>query len=178
MSNKVYIATSLDGYITDRNDNLDWLNIVPMNEETTNEFFKFMDSIDALVMGRNTFQKVLSFNQWPYNKKVFVLSNTLQSIPKGYEDKAELINAKPSKIVDDLNIKGYKNLYIDGGKTIQSFLEEDLIDEITITTVPILLGGGCSLFSSLKKHIKFELVETKVLSSVAVQTRYKKSHFH
>lgn len=82
MSNKVYIATSLDGYIADVNGGVDWLNIVPMNEEVKYAFSSFVDSIDALVMGKNTFETVKNFGgEWPYNKKVFVVSQFMNSIP-------------------------------------------------------------------------------------------------
>jgi dihydrofolate reductase len=174
MSNKVYIATSLDGYITDRNNNLDWLDIIPMESQNEDDFNNFMESIDAIVMGKNTFEKVLSFDQWVYKKKVFVLSNSLTLIPKGYENKIEFIKGKASEIIKNLKAKGYKNLYIDGGKTIQSFLDENLIDEMTITTLPILLGGGIPLFKDTKNPIEFKLINTKIISDIALQSFYKK----
>lgn len=175
MSNKVYIATSLDGYIADKNGEIDWLNMVPLTEEAQAAFTDFMDTIDALVMGRNTFEMVKSFGgEWPYNKKVFVVSNSMNSIPYGYEDKAELIKGSPTEIVSKLNQKGYKDLYIDGGKTIQNFLKEDLIDEMIIATIPILLGGGKPLFGALANPQKFKLINTKVLSDLMVQSHFKK----
>lgn len=175
MSNKVYIATSLDGYIADKNGEIDWLNMVPLTEEAQAAFTDFMDTIDALVMGRNTFEMLTSFGgEWPYNKKVFVVSNSMNSIPYGYEDKAELIKGSPTEIVSKLNQKGYKDLYIDGGKTIQNFLKEDLIDEMIIATIPILLGGGKPLFGALANPQKFKLINTKVLSDLMVQSHFKK----
>ena len=175
MSNKVYIAVSLDGYISDKNSSVDWLSIVPMTDQVQKCFTDFMDTIDCLVMGRNTFETVKSFGEWPYDKKVFVVSNSITSIPNGYEDKIELINGLPSEIVKSLNNKGYNNLYIDGGKTIQNFLKEDLIDEMIISIVPILLGGGKSLFGELESSKEFKLIDTKVLSDMLVQNHYKKT---
>jgi dihydrofolate reductase len=133
-----------------------------------------MKTIDCLVMGRNTFETVKSFDgEWPYDKKVFVVSNSMKSIPNGYEDKAELIKGLPSDIVMSLKGRGYNNLYIDGGKTIQNFLKEDLIDEMIITTIPTILGGGKSLFGELSESKKFKLLNTKVVSEIAVQNHYK-----
>lgn len=172
MSNKVYIASSLDGYIADKNGGVDWLP--SPNGKDDFGYGKFMDSIDALVMGRNTFQTVLSFDgEWFYTKKVFVISNTLKTIPENLKDKVELIQGTPKELVSKLNDKGYNNLYIDGSKTIQGFLKDDLIDELTITTVPVLLGGGVSLFGSLETQINFKHKETKVLDGM-VQSFYTK----
>lgn len=175
MSNRVYIATSLDGFIADKNGGIDWLDMVPMSEEVQSTFTHFMDSIDALVMGRNTFETVKSFGgEWPYSKKVFVMSHFMNSIPKGYEDKIALIQGSPAEIVEKLHKSGYKNLYIDGGITIQNFLKEGLIDELIIATIPIVLGGGKPLFGALPNPQKFKLVDTKVISNLMVQTHYRK----
>ena len=177
MSNKVYIATSLDGYIADENGGIEWLSMVPMTEESQSAFTHFMESVDAIVMGRNTFETVKGFGgEWPYTKKVFVVSSSMHSIPDGYENKAKLIHGSPSEIVSKLHLKGYKDLYIDGGKTIQNFLKEDLIDEMIIATIPILLGRGKPLFSKLTNPQKFKLVESKVISNQMVQTHYKKAY--
>lgn len=175
MSNKVYIATSLDGYIADKDGGIDWLSMVPMTEEVQAAFTHFMDTVDALVMGRNTFDMVKSFGgEWPYKKRVFVVSNSMNSIPDDYKDKVELIKGSPTDIVSQLNQKGYNNLYIDGGKTIQKFLKEDLIDEMIIASIPILLGSGKPLFGVLSNPQKFRLVDSKVISNQMVQTHYRK----
>ena len=94
MSNIVYIATSIDGYIAKKDGGLDWLNEVPNPDKSDFGFSNFMDSIDAIIMGRNTFEIVLSFGEWPYNKPVFVLSNTLKTVPDNLKNKAEILNLK------------------------------------------------------------------------------------
>ncbi|GAB2645602.1 dihydrofolate reductase family protein [Vibrio panuliri] len=175
MSNIVYIATSIDGYIADKNNQLDWLHDTP-NPNTTGSdfgFANFMDQIDALVMGRNTFEMVASFDcDWPYSKPVFVLSNTLSSVPSDYQDKVFLIKGELTQVVSELNQKGYQRLYIDGGKTVQSFLEQDLIDEMIITTIPVLLGGGVPLFGDLVAPLKFTNVSTERWLDCLVQSRF------
>ncbi|MGF1750067.1 MULTISPECIES: dihydrofolate reductase family protein [Vibrio] len=176
MANIVYIATSLDGFIADKNNNLEWLHDVPNPEGSDFGFVDFMDRIDALVMGRNTLDVVLSFDcEWPYSKPVFVLSNTMKEVPKGYEGKVFLINGDLNDIVKDLNTRGYHDLYIDGGVTIQNFLQADLIDEMIITTIPILLGGGISLFGSLDKPIKFKHLSAQRYADCIVKNRYIKA---
>jgi len=126
-----------------------------------------------LVMGRKTFEKVCSFDcDWPYSKPVFVLSNSMKSMPEGYEGKAEPIKGSISGVIEAIHQKGYKHLYIDGGVTVQSFLKEDLIDEMIITVIPILLGGGAPLFGELPKQIEFERLKTEVFLNAIVQTHY------
>ena len=137
-------------------------------------FADFMKNIDAVVMGRNTFEIVQSFNEWIYTKPVFVLSRTLKSLPEKFSDKAELLNAKPNDVLRILNQRGFKNLYIDGGKTIQDFLKLEFIDEMIITTIPVLIGEGIPLFSSLTKDQKFEHIKTEILLEQSVKSHYKK----
>ncbi len=173
MSNIVYIATSLDGYISDKDDGLDWLDSIPNPDNIDMGYGELMNRIDGLVMGRKTFETVCGFDcPWPYTKPVFVLSNSLTTIPEGYEEKAELVNGPLAEVLETLNANGHKNLYIDGGTTIQSFLKEDLIDEMIITVLPILLGGGSPLFGELAHLMSFEHVKTEVMLDAIVQSHY------
>lgn len=175
MANKVFIATSIDGYIADKNGNIDWLHSIPNPDGIDMGYSDFMSRIDALVMGRKTFETVYAFDiDWPYTKPVFVLSNTLNSIPEKYIGKAELINGDLLEILNILNSKGFRNLYIDGGSTIQSFLKANLIDEMIITTIPILLGGGTSLFGQLSSPINFRCIESKIFLESVVQNHFVK----
>ncbi len=113
MSNIVYIATSLDGYIAGPNNEMDWLHQVPNPDGSDFGFADFMTSIDALVMGRNTFEMVLSFGvDWPYNKPVFVLSNTLKSVPEGYQDKVFLVQGALPTVIEQLHQQGAINAFI------------------------------------------------------------------
>lgn len=175
MSNSVFIATSLDGYIADKENKVDWLHEIPNPNNIDCGFSDFMKQIDAIVMGRNTFEAVMGFDcEWPYKKPVFVLSHSLKSIPEKFIKKAELMNGLPQEVTNTLNQKGYKNLYIDGGVTIQNFLKEDLIDEMIITTLPILLGGGSRLFGELTQPIKFNHIKSEVFLDAMVQSHYRK----
>lgn len=173
MSNIVYIATSLDGYIADKNNQLDWLHDVPNPDGSDFGFAEFMARIDALVMGRNTLEMVLSFDcDWPYTKPVFVLSNTMTSVPSGYEDKVFLVKGELSAVVAELNSEGFNELYIDGGVTIQNFLKQDLIDEMIITTIPVVLGGGIPLFGDLDRPLKFKHISAQRYADCIVKNRY------
>jgi dihydrofolate reductase len=175
VSNIVYVGTSLDGYIADRDGGLDWLESVPNPDKDDMGWAEFIDSIDAIVMGRMTMETVLGFGiGWPYEKKVFVLSNSLSTLPDGLNNQVELIKGSPVEITSRLNAEGYKNLYIDGGFTIQSFLKADLIDEMIITRIPILLGGGVSLFGSLPEHLMFEHISTETYLGELVSSRYRR----
>jgi dihydrofolate reductase len=173
--NKVFIARSLDGYIADKNGGLDWLNSVPNPNHLDLGYEKFIQGVDAIVMGRATFETVCSFDMdWPYTIPVFVLSSSLKSIPEGLENKVAFVSGSLSEILDQIHKKGYTQLYIDGGITVQNFLKEDLIDELIITTIPILLGGGISLFGELPKKMEFEHVESVLLLDALVQDSYRR----
>lgn len=173
--NSVFIATSLDGYITDKNGEIDWLHSIPNPNNDDMGYVEFTNDIDALVMGRTTFETVCEFDvDWPYNKPVFVLSNTLNEIPESHKGKAFLAKGTLTEILEQIYEKGYHRLYIDGGTTIRNFLKEDLIDEMLITTIPILLGGGSPLFLELPKELKFELIKTKTFLNQVAQNHYKR----
>lgn len=175
MANIVFIATSLDGYIADKDGGVDWLHSIPNPENLDMGYADLIDRIDALVMGRKTFEKVCSLDcDWPYSKPVFVLSNSMQSIPAGYEGKAEPIKGSLSEVIEAIHQKGCNHLYTDGGVTVQNFLKENLIDEMIITVIPILLGGGIPLFGELPKPIAFEHVKTEVYLNALVQNHYRR----
>lgn len=173
--NYVFIATSLDGYIADKNGSIDWLHSIPNPDNDDMGYLEFTKGIDALVMGRKTFETVLGFDiDWPYNKPVFVLSNKLKEIPETHIDKAYLVNGTLKEILDLIHDMGFNRLYIDGGTTIRNFLKADLIDEMVLTTIPVLLGGGSSLFGELPGELRFELIETKTFLNQITQSHYKR----
>jgi dihydrofolate reductase len=174
MANYIYIATSLDGFIAGKDGDLEWLNKIPNPDGSDYGFADFMNSIDAVVMGRNTYETVLTFGDWSYSKPVFVLSNTLTGVPENLEGKVKIIRAGPSAVSKHLELEGYTNLYIDGGKVIQSFLQEDLIDVMIITRVSILLGNGIPLFGENLTSLNFTHENTEVLNENLVKSRYRR----
>lgn len=173
--NIVFIAKSLDGYIAGKNGELDWLESVPNPDNIDLGFLSLMQEIDAIIMGRTTFEVVCGFEgEWPYDKHVFVLSNSLSTVPEKLNNKITLLKGSPLEILQKIHSQGYFKLYIDGGRTIQNFLKEDLIDELRITTIPILLGGGFSLFGDLPKPMMFEHLKSEVFLSQLVQDHYQR----
>ncbi|MBD0268730.1 MAG: dihydrofolate reductase [Cyanobacteria bacterium Co-bin8] len=171
----VFIATSLDGYIARADGNLDWLDRANANVPPDEDFGynDFIASVDVLVMGRNTFEKALSFGDWPYGSKpVVVLSRGSVSIPKAIADTVSASSEPPRALVERLAASGAKHLYIDGGLVIQSFLREGLIDEITLTLIPVLLGSGKPLFGNLDQDIELTHVATKAYEVGFVQSKY------
>lgn len=172
MSNIVYIATSLDGFIARKDDSIDWLVNLPNPTKSDYGFSEFQDRLDAILIGRKTYEVVLSFNPWPYSKPVFVLSRTLDALSPSVAGKAELLNLSPRDAVTHLHARGLHEIYVDGGKTIQEFLQEDLIDEMTITRVPVILGSGIPLFGESGVEVRFRHVETKVFDDLLVRSRY------
>ena len=124
-------------------------------------------------MGRKTFEVVAAFEgEWFYKKPVFVWSNSLTEIPEKFRGKAFLVKGSITEVLSEIHGKGFHNLYIDGGKTIQSFLKEDLIDEMIITTIPVLLGSGIPLFAELPKQLIFECIKSTRFLDKIVQNHY------
>jgi dihydrofolate reductase len=174
MKTAAYIGTSLDGFIAKKDGDIDWL-IQFENEEVNQNYENFISKIDAIVIGRGTFEKVLTFPTWPYPKKVFLLSNYIKQIPDNLKEKVTILSMKPKEILDYLSNKGFSNIYVDGGKVIQSFLKENLIDELIITRVPILIGNGIPLFGELDNDLQFKHIQTNVYSNGLVKSQYKKA---
>ena len=171
----VFIATSLDGFVARQDHSLDWLLKQPDSEDDDGGFATFMDSVDGLVMGTGSFRTVLGFGQWPYSKPVVVLSNSLtaQDIPEELKDKVRLSTAAPADLMQDLQQQGWKRAYIDGGRLVQSFLRQGLITDMTITTVPILIGNGIPLFCNLDRDIDLQVARSRILPTGMVQTTFR-----
>lgn len=175
MPNTVFIATSLDGFIADRDGGLGWLETVPNPDGDDGGFADFTARVDAVVMGRVTFETMVGFDVgWPYPVPGLILSTTLSGIPVGFEKHVTLCQGSPSEIVAQAAERGFQRLYIDGGTTIQGFLAADLIDEMIVTEVPILLGGGSRLFGALAAPLAFDLIEARSLRGQLLQKHYRR----
>jgi dihydrofolate reductase len=173
MKTFVYIGTSLDGFIARQNGDIDWL-VQFANDEAIQAYKEFINGIDAIIIGRGTFEKVLSFPTWPYEKDVFVLSTTIKEIPGMLKEKVTVLSMKPRKLITDLSNKGFSSMYVDGGKVIQAFLKEDLVDELIISRAPVILGSGIPLFDSLDHELQFEHIRTRIQSNGLVRSYYKR----
>jgi len=179
MKVSVYIATTLDGFIARENGELDWLpgsdgeaDVGSDNEDYG--YNEFIDSVDVLVMGRKTYELVISFGPWPYgNKRVIVLSSSLQKITEHVPNTVELKSGSPDEIYMALKKSGANHVYIDGGKTIQRFLDSGFIDEIILTKVPVLIGKGIPLFGALMKDKNLKHIKTESYNNGFVQSQYK-----
>jgi dihydrofolate reductase len=172
----VFIATSLDGFIAREDGRIDWLEhyngLLPDGEDCGHG--AFIATVDALVMGRHTFEQVLSFDAWPYGgKPVIVLGSHPPAIPSAVAATVSASRETPRALVERLSARGMRRLYIDGGLTIQSFLREGLIEELTITVIPLLLGSGRPLFGRLPREIRLELLSSRSYDCGFVQSRYR-----
>jgi dihydrofolate reductase len=171
----VYIAASVDGFIAKPGGDIEWLERPEYAAEDINglRYEEFISTVDAIVMGRHSFKKVLEFPNWPYEgTPVIVLSGKGLPIPDHLKGKVRGLAGPPEHIVSQLASEGKKHLYIDGGITIQRFLEAKLIDEITITRIPILLGSGIPLFGSAGAEQQLRLIEAVASPNGFVQERY------
>lgn len=169
MKASVFIATSLDGFIARANGDLDWL---PAGGGEPHGYDEFIASVDALVIGRNTYETVLAFETWPYGQRpVFVLSTrALAPAPTGAV--VERMSGDPAEIVSRLAERGIRHIYVDGGITIQRFLRAGLLQRLIITRIPVLLGVGIPLFGDLPHDIWLEHVTTRAFAGGLVQSEY------
>ena len=169
MKASVFVGTSLDGFIARVNGDFDFL---PPGGGEPHGYDEFIASVDALVIGRKTFETVLTFDTWPYGEKpVFVLSTrALASAPAGAV--VEHMSGDPAQIVSKLDARGIRHVYVDGGITIQRFLQAGLIQRLIITRVPVLIGAGIPLFGAVPRDILLKHVGTRQYASGLVQSEY------
>ena len=168
MKASVFIGVSVDGFIARANGALDFL---PPGGGEPHGYDEFIATVDALVIGRKTFETVLTFDTWPYAKPVFVLSTgPLATSPAGAV--VERMSGAPADIVSELAARGIRHIYVDGGITIQRFLQAGLIRRLIITRVPVLIGTGIPLFGALERDIALAHVMTRTYPSGLVSTEY------
>lgn len=168
-----FIATSIDGYIAKSNHNLDWLESFKPPHDAPSEdygFKEFVKSVDTLIMGRKTYEIVLTAPQWPYaDKRVIVLSTTLSSV----HENAELYQGDIRDLLSLLHTRGTKHIYVDGGITISQFLENGFVDELILSILPVILGSGIPLFNTMSFESWCNLVSSKSYSNGLVQLHYE-----
>jgi dihydrofolate reductase len=173
MKTVVYVGTSLDGFIARTNGEFDWLSQFA-NDEAIRAYEELINRIDAIVIGRGTFEKVLTFPSWPYDKKVFVLSTSMTETPASIREKVTILSMAPGALLSHLSGMGYSTIYIDGGKVIQTFLKEGLVNELIISKAPMLIGSGIPLFGYLDHDIEFRHIRTDVGSNGLVRSFYER----
>lgn len=170
----VFCGISLDGFIARPDGALDFLEGDGTAELGDHGYDAFVAGIDAIVMGRRSFEKVMTFDAWPYTKQVIVLSSgTVDlSYARARGADVEVMNAPPEELIPALTARGLYSLYIDGGVTVQRFLRAGLIDRLIITHVPVLIGQGIPLFGPLEKDIRFRLIASRSFPGGLVRSEY------
>jgi dihydrofolate reductase len=171
----VFIATSLDGFIAREDGGIDWLNDIPDSPGEDYGYAAFMGTVDAMVMGRKTYEFARSLPDWPYGKTpVIVLSSKHIEIPKQLAKTVSHMGGKPEAIVNALVERDLRNLYVDGGVTIQRFLNAGAIQRLIITRVPVLIGTGIPLFGKLDRgDIRLQHMATRTYPNGLVQSEYQ-----
>lgn len=172
MTCTAYIATSLDGFIARKDGAIDWLPM-PAPGEDDYGYGAFMKTVDAVVIGRNTFELVLTFGSWPYEKPVVVLTSRPGSLPSPLPPQVRALSGAPDAVIADLARTGARHLYVDGGVTIQRFLEAGRIDRMIVTRIPVLIGTGIPLFGPLARDVRLEHVNTRSFPNGLVQSEYR-----
>jgi dihydrofolate reductase len=171
MTVSVFVGTSVDGFIARKNGSFDFL---PADGGEPHGYEEFMASVDALVIGRNTFDVVRAMPAWPYGqKRVIVLSSHAVDLSDVRDGVVEHMAGSPEEIVAKLAASGAKHLYVDGGITIQRFLRAGLVDRLIITRVPVLIGEGIPLFGPVPRDVRLEHVSTQTFRSGMVKSEYR-----
>jgi dihydrofolate reductase len=166
----VFVGASIDGFIARPNGDLDWL---PEGGGEPHGYHEFIATVDAIVIGRKTFEKVLTLGPWFYgDKRVVVLSSRPVNLSAAVGGVVEQMAGPPDEIVARLAAGGAHHLYVDGGVTIQRFLRAGLVQRLIITRVPVLIGDGIPLFGSLPHDIRLRHVATRDFPSGLVQSEY------
>lgn len=165
----VYIATSLDGFIARHDGSIDFLSAVEVADEDYG-YAEFLRSVDALVIGRKTYETVLGFDAWPFEgKSVFVLTHGEREALHG----EIFLKGEPHAIVEALARHGARHVYLDGGEAIRGFLAQGWVDAITLSVIPVLLGSGRRLFEDGLPEAKLALEDSRVYATGLVQLRYR-----
>jgi dihydrofolate reductase len=165
----VFVGISVDGFMARANGGLDWL---PQGGGESHGYDEFMSSVDALVIGRKTYEAVLAFDTWPYARKPVYVLSTAPIAPAPGNAVVERLCGEPREIVAQLTQRGHRHLYIDGGITIQRFLRAGLIRRLIVTRVPVLLGDGIPLFGPLPADVALTHIATRPFASGLVQSEY------
>jgi len=165
----VFVGTSVDGFIARVDGELDFL---PPGGGEPHGYDEFMATVDALVIGRKTFETVLAMGAWAYGGKSVIVLSTRPLAPAPPGALVERMSGDPAAIVATLEARGVRHIYVDGGVTIQRFLQAGLIQHLTITRVPVLIGAGIPLFGALQRDIVLRHVRTRQFASGLVQSEY------
>jgi dihydrofolate reductase len=170
----VFIATSVDGYIARSDGDIGWL-LLRDDPAEDHGYADFIADKDMIVMGRGSYEKILSFDTWPYDRPVLVLSKQLvgMPVPDALQGKVQFSNLSPAETMGELARRNVHRVYVDGGQLVQSFLRVGLIKDIVITTVPVLIGAGKPLFGTLPRDIDLALVSSRSFPSGLVQSTYR-----
>lgn len=173
-----FVVASLDGFVAREDGGLDWLQEastrMPPGEDCG--YGAFLDGVDMLVMGRRTFERVRSVPPWPYPAKpVHVLSRSLDGVPTEPSAPVTISAEPPAGLASRLQQQGMGRVSVDGGKTLHSFLREGLLDELVLTTIPVLLGRGRPVFGPVDRDMAFSHAGTKTWPFGFVQTTWRRA---
>jgi dihydrofolate reductase len=172
MKTSVFVGMSVDGFIARTNGDFDFLTASGGGEP--HGYNEFIATVDVIVIGRNTFEKVLTLGPWFYGKKrVLVLSSRPIDLSVVKDGNVEQMSGSPAEIVAKLEKSGAKHAYIDGGVTVQRFLRAGLIQHITLNRVPVLIGEGIPLFGSLPSDVRLRHLATQAYKGGLVKSEYE-----
>lgn len=165
----VFLALSLDGFIAGEGGDLSWLEAFSSDSPDETGYTSLMNDIDVIVMGRNTYDTVIAFDPWPYaGKRMVVMTRRKLASRHGEEPFDGALTTLLGRLAED----GHRHVYLDGGMTAREGIAAGVVDSITLSWVPIVLGKGIPLFSNDLPQTLLRLDDTKRLPSGLMQARY------
>lgn len=170
MKMSVFVGASVDGFIARTDGALDFL---PVGGGEPHGYDEFIATVDVFVIGRKTYETVLTFDAWPYGQKPVVILSNSPLAPAPADAVVEHMSGAPADIVAQLAGRGFQHAYVDGGITIQQFLRAGFIQRLTITRVPVLIGTGLPLFGKIPHDIALRHVATCQYAGGLVKSEYE-----
>lgn len=175
MKVSVYAAISADGYLARPNGDIGWQHRYDLSSPDGEDYGygQFITSVDCIIVGRGSFEKALHYPEWPYGDKLMiVLSRILKEVPTPVADRVKIYSGCLDALMQQLVDRGVERVYVGGGKTTQSFLKAGLVTDITLLTIPVLIGRGIRLFGDLESDLPLQHQTTTCFDNGLVQTRY------
>jgi len=189
MKCSIFIAPSIDGFIATEDGGVHWLETAGKmlsEKEASSDLMKhfnmsmpnYMKDVDCMIIGRKLMQMLSSFNltteQWSYSDtKIMVLSHTMKEPSENLKDRVEMYDGSIPELIHKLEQEGYTHAYVDGGTTITTFLNLELINEMTLTLAPVLLGSGIPLFGKLQEQINLENAKATAFPNNFIEIKYQ-----
>jgi len=167
---RVFLGVSLDGCIAGPDHDLSWLDCVTTDPPEDTGYAELMSKTDTMVIGRTTYNVIAKFDPWPFDgRRVVVITNRPIDDPR-----VEAMSGEIDSVIGALGNQGVQGIYLDGGSLVRQALTAGLVDELTLSWLPMILGKGVRLFEGLPElRQRWQLIDSQAFPSGVVQASYR-----